>query len=154
MRIGKIIALIPVLGLLTSAKSTWERISHSSISSYSPEAELTESSSSHPLDCNRFPPFDRGKSQAHTLSIRFYFYFRFCFDRQCSFGPTTERLIITSTMMRSNWEIAPDFSDLLNLAREIREIVDPKAILFYIPGWQGAYDSNHPTYKPHPELGG
>ena len=64
------------------------------------------------------------------------------------------KLVITVDMMRSNWEIAHDFSDLLNLAGEIKEIGNPKAILFYIPGWQGAYDSNHPTYKPHPDLGG
>ncbi len=64
------------------------------------------------------------------------------------------KLVITVDMMRSNWEIAHDFSDLLNLAKEIREIGDAKSILFYIPGWQGAYDSNHPTYLPHPDLGG
>jgi hypothetical protein len=26
--------------------------------------------------------------------------------------------------------------------------------LFYVPGWQGAYDGVHPAYRPDPELGG
>ena len=63
-------------------------------------------------------------------------------------------LIITVDMLRSNWEITHDYVDLLNLARELEELGCPKGTLFYIPGWQGAYDSTHPTYWPRPELGG
>lgn len=64
------------------------------------------------------------------------------------------RLVVTVDMMRSNWEVSHDYGDLLRLARDIRELRQPGEILFYIPGWQGAYDSTHPTYRPHPELGG
>ncbi|MBI4166107.1 MAG: hypothetical protein HY508_10290 [Acidobacteria bacterium] len=64
------------------------------------------------------------------------------------------KLVVTVDMMRSDWEIAHDYSDLLNLAKQISEIRNPREVLFYVPGWQGAYDSTHPTYKPHPELGG
>jgi hypothetical protein len=63
-------------------------------------------------------------------------------------------LVITVDMLRSNWEITHDYADLLNLARELKELGCPKDTLFYIPGWQGAYDSTHPTYWPRPELGG
>lgn len=64
------------------------------------------------------------------------------------------KLVITVDMMRSNWEIAHDYSDLLNLAKEIKKIRKPQEILFYIPGWHGAYDSGHPTYRPHNDIGG
>ena len=64
------------------------------------------------------------------------------------------KLIITVDMLRSNWEITHNYLDLLNLAKEVKEIREPKEILFYIPGWHGAYDSTNPTYKPHEDLGG
>jgi hypothetical protein len=64
------------------------------------------------------------------------------------------KLIITLDMLRPNWEITNDFEDLLNLAKELRKIRNPREVLFYIPGWQGAYDSSHPTYRPNPLLGG
>ena len=64
------------------------------------------------------------------------------------------KLVITADMLRSNWEVTHDYLDLLNFAKEIKEIRDPKEILFYIPGWHGAYDSTHPTYRPHEDLGG
>lgn len=64
------------------------------------------------------------------------------------------KLVVTADMMRSHWEIANDYQDLLNLAREISRIRNPREVLFYIPGWQGAYDAVHPDYRPHPDLGG
>ena len=64
------------------------------------------------------------------------------------------RLTITADMLRSNWDISHDYADVLNLARELKDSGCPEDTLFYIPGWQGAYDSTHPTYRPHPELGG
>ena len=64
------------------------------------------------------------------------------------------KLVITADMMRSNWEITHDYGDVLKLARELKAIGCAQDTLFYIPGWQGAYDSTHPTYWPHPELGG
>ena len=64
------------------------------------------------------------------------------------------KLVITADMLRSNWEISHDYTDVLNLARELGETGCARDTLFYIPGWQGAYDSTHPTYRPHPELGG
>ena len=64
------------------------------------------------------------------------------------------RLIITADMLRSNWEISHDYTDVLRLARELRKTGCKKDTLLYIPGWQGAYDSTHPTYRPRPELGG
>jgi len=64
------------------------------------------------------------------------------------------RLIITADMLRSNWEITHDYSDVLKVGEELSQIRDPKEIMFYIPGWQGAYDSTHPTYWPHLDLGG
>jgi hypothetical protein len=56
--------------------------------------------------------------------------------------------------MRRNWQVGHDYADVLALGREIARVRDPRHILFYIPGWQGAYDSGNPTYRPHPELGG
>jgi len=64
------------------------------------------------------------------------------------------KLLITVDMLNSNWEIVHDYTDLLNLAKEIKKIRDPKGVMFYIPGWHGAYDSTHPTYRPRQELGG
>jgi len=63
-------------------------------------------------------------------------------------------LVITVDMLRSNWEITHDYADLRRLAEEITGIREPKTVLFYIPGWQGAYDSSHPAYRPHPDIGG
>ncbi|MCC7353126.1 MAG: hypothetical protein IT330_05150 [Anaerolineae bacterium] len=64
------------------------------------------------------------------------------------------RLIITADMLRSDWTITHDYRDVLNLARDLKKMGCPPDTLFYIPGWQGAYDSTHPTYRPRPELGG
>lgn len=64
------------------------------------------------------------------------------------------KLVLFVDMMRSNWEIAHDYNDVINLAEELNKIGCPKDTLFYIPGWNGAYDSTYPTYRPHPELGG
>jgi hypothetical protein len=64
------------------------------------------------------------------------------------------RLVITADMLRSNWEVSHDYQDVLHLARALREAGCPEDTLIYIPGWHGAYDSTHPTYRPHPELGG
>jgi hypothetical protein len=63
-------------------------------------------------------------------------------------------LILTCDMLRSNWEIAHDYYDIIKAAKEIRKHRDPESVLFYIPGWQGAYDSSHPEYKPHDLIGG
>jgi hypothetical protein len=64
------------------------------------------------------------------------------------------KLVITVDMMRSNWEIVHDYADVVNLAKGVKELRNPKEVLFYLPGWQGAYDSGGPYYKPHAELGG
>jgi hypothetical protein len=64
------------------------------------------------------------------------------------------RLVLIMDMMRSNWEISHNYEDVANLAEELKHIGCPKDTLFYIPGWNGAYDSTYPTYQPHPELGG
>jgi len=64
------------------------------------------------------------------------------------------RLVLVIDMMRSNWEISHDYEDLINLAEDLKSIGCPKDTSFYIPGWNGAYDSSYPTYQPHPELGG
>lgn len=64
------------------------------------------------------------------------------------------KFVVTADMMRSNREISHDFKDVVGLAREIKKHRDPKQVLLYIPGWQGAYDSGHPGYRPAPELGG
>jgi len=64
------------------------------------------------------------------------------------------KLVLIMDMMRSNWEIAHDYDDIANLAKELKKIGCPKDTLFYIPGWNGAYDSTYPAYQPHPELGG
>jgi hypothetical protein len=64
------------------------------------------------------------------------------------------RLVLTADMMRSNWQVSHDYGDVLHLARKLRQAGCPQDTLIYLPGWQGAYDSTHPTYRPHPELGG
>jgi len=64
------------------------------------------------------------------------------------------KLVLTMDMMRPNWEIAHDYNDIANLAGELKEIGCPKDTLFYLPGYNGAYDSTYPNYEPHPELGG
>jgi len=64
------------------------------------------------------------------------------------------KLVFIVDMMRAHWEIAHDYEDVINLVKELKSIGCPKDTVFYIPGWNGAYDSTYPTYKPHPELGG
>jgi hypothetical protein len=64
------------------------------------------------------------------------------------------KLVVTVDMMRGNWEISHDYDDALRLVHELKEAGCPPDTLFYVPGWQGAYDSTHPAYWPHAELGG
>jgi len=64
------------------------------------------------------------------------------------------RFTFTIDMMRSNREIAHNYEDVTNLAKELKKIGCPKDTLFYMPGWNGPFDSIYPTYRPHPELGG
>jgi hypothetical protein len=64
------------------------------------------------------------------------------------------KLVFIVDMMRGNWEITHDFQDVINLAGDLKKIGCPEATLFYLPGWNGAYDSTYPIYEPHPELGG
>jgi hypothetical protein len=64
------------------------------------------------------------------------------------------KLILTVDMLRSNWEISHDYEDLRKLSKELRKAGCPEDTLIYIPGWHGAYDSTHPTYRPHLKLGG
>jgi hypothetical protein len=63
------------------------------------------------------------------------------------------RLVVTADMMRCNWEIAHDYQDVLNLAGEMAEIIDPKCVMFYLTGWHGPIDLVT-DYTPHPDLGG
>ena len=64
------------------------------------------------------------------------------------------KLVIVVDMMRSNWEIAHDYDDVIRLAKDLRSVGAPEDTIVYIPGWNGAYDSTYPTYRPHAELGG
>jgi len=64
------------------------------------------------------------------------------------------RLVVTADMMRPNRDVSHDFSDVVNLACDMLPHCDPKKVLFYLPGWQGAFDTGHPKYRPAPELGG
>jgi len=64
------------------------------------------------------------------------------------------KLVFIIDMMRPNWEIAHDYYDVINLATDLKTIGCAEDTLFYIPGWNGAYDSSYPTYKPHSQLGG
>jgi hypothetical protein len=64
------------------------------------------------------------------------------------------KLFVTVDMMRSHWQIAHDFSDIVRLADELGKVGCPKNTILYLPGWNGAYDSTYPTYEPHEELGG
>jgi hypothetical protein len=64
------------------------------------------------------------------------------------------RLILTMDMMRPNGEISHDYSDIIELAGELKEIGCSRDTLIYIPGWNGAYDSGEPRYRPCSELGG
>jgi hypothetical protein len=63
-------------------------------------------------------------------------------------------LVITLDMLHSHWEIANSYEDAARIAGELGKIGCPRGTLFYLPGWNGAYDSTYPTYRPHPELGG
>jgi len=64
------------------------------------------------------------------------------------------KLVLTVDMLRSNWELTHDYNDAMNLAKELKDIGCPEDTLVYIPGWNGAYDSTYPSYRPHPDLGG
>jgi len=64
------------------------------------------------------------------------------------------KLVLVVDMIRSNWEIVHDYNDVARLATELSSVGAPEDTLIYIPGWNGAYDSNYPTYRPHAELGG
>jgi hypothetical protein len=64
------------------------------------------------------------------------------------------RLILTVDMMRSYGEISHDYVDVSRLAEDLARLRCPEGTLFYLPGWNGAYDSTGPTYRPHPALGG
>lgn len=64
------------------------------------------------------------------------------------------RLIFCLDMMRSNLEITHDFTDVARLCDALHEAGCPKDTILYLPGWQGAYDAAHPTYRPAEALGG
>jgi hypothetical protein len=64
------------------------------------------------------------------------------------------KLVLILDMLRSNWEITHDYDDIANLAKDLKKNGCPQDTLFYLPGWNGAYDSTYPNYKPHPDLGG
>jgi hypothetical protein len=64
------------------------------------------------------------------------------------------RLIFTIDMMRSYGEICHNYEDVSRLAEELKEIGCPRDTLFYLPGWNGPFDSTGPTYRAHPALGG
>lgn len=63
-------------------------------------------------------------------------------------------LVFTVDMMRSYGEISHDFTDVTRLAEELAAIGCPPNTLFYLPGWNGPFDSTYPTYRPAPALGG
>lgn len=63
-------------------------------------------------------------------------------------------LIFTVDMLRSNFEITHEFNDVEKLCDELKGVGCPSDTVIYIPGWQGAYDAAHPTYRPAEELGG
>jgi len=64
------------------------------------------------------------------------------------------KLVLTIDMMRSNGEIAHDYNDVINLAKDLKKTECPKDTLLYIPGHSGPYDSAYPSYEPCSELGG
>jgi len=64
------------------------------------------------------------------------------------------KLFLFIDMMRSYGEIAHDYNDIINLAKDLKKIGCPKDTLLYIPGHNGAYDSAYPSYEPDSELGG
>jgi len=64
------------------------------------------------------------------------------------------KLVIYLVMIQSDWKIAHDCDDIINLVKELREIGCPKDTLIYIDGFQGAFDSTYPTYQPHLDIGG
>jgi hypothetical protein len=57
-------------------------------------------------------------------------------------------------MLRSYGELCHDYRDVIHLAEDLEKLGCPEETLFYLPGWNGPYDSTYPTYRPHPSLGG
>lgn len=64
------------------------------------------------------------------------------------------RLVLHIDMMRSNWTVFHDFRDVINIAGDVKNHISPENVLFYLAGWQGAYDGCQPAYIPDMELGG
>lgn len=63
-------------------------------------------------------------------------------------------LVLTLDMMRSHGEICHNYSDLTSLADDLKKVGCPPESLFYLAGWNAAYDAGFPDYRPCAELGG
>jgi hypothetical protein len=63
-------------------------------------------------------------------------------------------LVLNIDMLLSNGYTLHDFKDVADIASDMKQYIDPKKVLFYIPGWQGKFDSSHPYYEPSKDLGG
>jgi|GEM_PF-3501906 len=64
------------------------------------------------------------------------------------------KAVMVIDMMLSNGVAFHTYSDVVRLAQDMREHIDPKKVLFYLPGWQGPYDGHQPAYEPAEGLGG
>ena len=64
------------------------------------------------------------------------------------------QVVMVIDMMLSNGVAFHTYADVVRLAQAMRGHIDPRKVLFYLPGWQGPYDGHQPAYKPAEGLGG
>jgi hypothetical protein len=57
-------------------------------------------------------------------------------------------------MMRPYGQVSHDYEDVVQLAEDLKREGCPADTVFHLPGWNAAFDSDYPTYRPCPELGG
>jgi hypothetical protein len=65
-------------------------------------------------------------------------------------------IALVVTLHGQHWtgHVFNTFSDIREILEFVSQHVDPRRVLAYLPGWEGRYYYDYPTYQPGEDLGG